>query len=324
MDTLTVVIQMTGLLLLAPENPSGRGPAHVLVPAATNLPTHLAWMAFTADSMESVNRCQFYISGLCIIDLDGWSLQLGGGAGPHPPANTIPPSALNLTRGKGRPIHRDRFGDRPGRKVRSRVSLLAGGVTDTCALADWQYDDPDTAKPPETVRLANMVEWTIPGIPQKVLPMVLRPLDPDSGDVPVTLPALRAGVRDTAEIFISHVPFLEAAQFVTALAKFEMGAGDVPEGIRTQINPEAVHVNWAERLERVVGHGMQTDPDTATHFHAYYDLLRAPKTPAARPLPHSPKRLGRTCTFTTRTQLGVRELFGLDTLSCMVASAEPQ
>lgn len=325
LDSIHVVIQMTGLLLLAPDRPSGSGPTHVLLPATNGLPTHLAWMAYTADSLESVNRCQEYLSGLCIVDLDGWSLTLGSGGKPAPTTNRVPPSALNLTRGKGRPVDRDRLGQRPGRKVRSRVSLLAGEVTDTCVLADWEYDDVDPATGLDTVPLANMVEWKIRNIAQGHLPMVLSPLDSMAGDRRMDLPALRAAVSDTAEIFIMHIPLAEAMGFTGALQG--LGARAIE---RRQDAPMHAGPDTATRLDRAgarraaAPHGMDADPDTATHFQAYYDLLRASNTSTARPLPHKPKGRKNMCEFTTRTLAGgKKELFGLETLSCMVASARP-
>lgn len=320
MQSLTVVIQMTGLILLAPDRPSGGGPTHLLLPREAS---HYAWMSFTADSMESRSRCAYYRAGFCWVKLDRSSIEVGAGGQPVPTAAGIPASALNLTAGKGKPVHRDRFGQAPGNDVRARVSLLSGESTRTCSLADWNYDDVDLEHGQDIVPLANMVEWTIRGIRQDHLPMVLKPLNPGAGDQDRILPPLRARVGNTAQIFITHQPLPETTRLTNGFMNLESGRSAQAADSSAREDPyTAARSNRAGEPRDIARHSMRTDPDTATHFRAYYDLIGA--NAAERPLPHTPKRRPEVCSFTVRTLRGIVDLGGgLDTLTCMVASARP-
>lgn len=206
----SLVIQMTGLLLLTPHNPNGTGRTHLLMPQTSNLPTHVAWIAFRGDSAK---HCVQWARGICFVDMDGWSMELGEEAGGAPDAKEVVESPANLTRASGgRQLARRYLGDRPGRRVRSRISLHAGEITDTCSLAnDWTYDgSAGSIEQGDTFPLVNLATWTIRDLGESSVVVRRRPLDPASGDKGETLEVLRPDADGSIEMIVMHVPLEEA------------------------------------------------------------------------------------------------------------------
>ena len=298
----SLVIQMTGLLLVVPHNSDGSGRMHVLMPETTNLPTHVAWIAFKGDNAKHCVRWA-QATGICFVDMDGWSLELGKGAGGTPDASTLVNSPANLTRASGgRRVRRGHFGDEPGRRVRSRITLHAGAITDTCNLASWRYEAGlGSSAPGVTFPLANLVTWTIRDLPQEGLLLTRRRLDRVRGDEAETLEMLHPNSAGVIEMIVIHVPVDEAR-------RLEEAANN------TDTTTTARLLRQQDRRAHVNAH-----TEVATHFNAYYDLLRAKQ----RPLPHMVglSSGGSKCLFTVLGLEGRQSLPGLETLNCMVASA---
>src|SRR5687768_4593557 len=66
----TLVVQMTGLLMLVPENRSRR-PTHIFMPPTPDLETHYPIIAFRDNGTA---WCTARHEGLCLVDMSGWSL----------------------------------------------------------------------------------------------------------------------------------------------------------------------------------------------------------------------------------------------------------
>lgn len=305
MDTLsvTVVVHMTGLLLLTPARPNGTGPMHVLMPAPTHLPSHVAWMAYPADSVASAGRCSYYGKGLCFLDMDGWTIDLGNRLGQEP-HHVRRNEIVNLTTSaEKRPRVRKKYlSDEPGRRVRSRVRLLNGEVINTCSLAEWQYDDLDPTTPAR-LPLANLVTWRIPPVSGEVVIRRER-LDEDD-NAPEVLPT-PTPASGSVEILILHIPAEEAVAYLKELlAESDLTAtGNTAPG-------GAAHLP----------HSRPAGP--ATHFNAYYDLLHAGHAGKERPLPHQPRE-SPVCTLRMQNLAMSRFIRGLETVNCMVAAALPR
>lgn len=299
MDTITVVIQLTGLLLLTPDDPSGRGPMHVLMPETRNVESHVALLTFPGDSAE---YCLTYVNGRCTVDMDGWSMKLGrketGTAG----RDTLPRSATNLTRiSGGKSVSRRLLGERPGRRVRSRITLRAGGVTDSCSMAEWRYTAVGSGRV-EIEALANVVDWTIHDVPRNGSLLVRKRLDRVHGDSVEKL-AIKYPASGPLEIFISHIPTHEAAM----LGLIRSGRDATPP--LHAVDERGVSAG-TDSVSVMVG-----ADSVATHFNAYYSLLGAKKN--ERPLPKF-ERFLRRCSG----RLGQRpSIMRAGELSCMVASA---
>jgi hypothetical protein len=200
MDTL--VIYLTGLLLFAPDPTTNQ--MHVLAPDVKHGVPHVVQIGmFKADD----GTCTEYVeakrssdeTGICYYDLDEWSLDLlvpGDSA-----ALALPSGVLNLTDEYRTPLPQERFTIHPDDGVRARITLGAGSVTDSCALAEWNFG---TRRQP----LVNVIEWTIPNFPAGGS-LVLNRINRERYEVwethqrVITLPLARADRR--IPIVIRHV-----------------------------------------------------------------------------------------------------------------------
>lgn len=275
MDTLTVtlVIRMTGLLLLTPADAHGGRPTYVLVPQ-----THQLAEAHSARLGYRAQGCPSRTGGICWLDMNDWSYQVAPGASHPGPAHV---SHANITRITGVPVPQNLFGPQPGAALKSRVMLYGGEVTDSCALARWSIRN-------DTVTMPNVIEWTIRDVPESNLMIIRTPLH-QPGARPDTIP-LRPLAGQPVELFIGNIP----------------------------------EVEWRG--------GWSPHPalsDTATHFHAVYDLLNAPH--GQRYLPVYRGRTGEMCSPmwpVDRPQYalqpaGARDHPSPTTVSCMIGSGFP-
>lgn len=293
----SLIIKMSGLLLLSPPN-SPNDATNVLMPAANNLPTHVTWLAFAGN--PNGPYCMFPESGFCVVDMNGWALEpVKAGTGTP---QTLTSGAANLSHASGRNLASHFLGMRPGRRVRSRVTLRSGFVSNECALATWRFE-PMGSSP---VALNNVVEWTIPHLSQDRLVLERIPLDPAAGDTRQTIATLYP-VDGVIELYIMHVPPDEAFQLSRRVAA--TASNDAPQqATETKRTPHVMSGT--------------TNSGEATHFHAFYDLLGA--QPHERPLPHSPTENRPACPMWMTDVLRQRFRFELTSayaLSCMVASA---
>lgn len=231
MDTVTValVIRMTGLLLITPADAGGGGPVHVLFPRTGLLAEpHVAQVGYRAP------ECAARPDGICWRDIDGWSLDVGGGSAPGPVRFPYPESNLSNLFGVHVPAALLGTAPDPG-VLAARVTLRSGAVTGACALGRWSIPHPAPGVP-----MANVVEWTVPGLdPESV---VLRGTRLGDADVTETI-RLPANGSGTIELYIRHLP---------------RGEVDFHDGIATGYQPAPA----------IPG-------EPAKHFGPLYDLLDA-------------------------------------------------
>jgi hypothetical protein len=293
-DTLavTVLIRMTGLLLLTPSNTSGRLPVHVLMPATGNLSAHVAQVGFRG---ANTRWCAFWDDGICYVNMEGWSLDIRRPVGPTSGTTHMPKGAANVSSTVGRRVRSQHLGQTPGRMVRSRISLYSGSVSATCAIASWRWTSTSTRD-----TLANVLDWTISNWGRKYLVLTRQPLDPQPHESAEIIDTLYADpVTNTIELFIRHVPAAEQDH-------------DYVSNLPPQ---QDTHTSGSQR----------------NHFHGYYDLLGV-RHDGVRPVPSDPRRLiengqeKRWCPWATVAgpeRLVIIDVKNAGTMSCMVAAGNP-
>jgi hypothetical protein len=194
MQTFTIVLKMTGLLLLTPHDDT-RGPTHVLLPEPNGAGHHVAQIGYVQP------ECASRRDGICWVSLDGMLLDIGKGGGDQE-RKALSYRAGNLTRRMGGRVRADHDTENPT-GVRSRVSLFAGRVTDYCSLANWVYArSADEQSGGAVIPLANLLTWTIPNAGPGNLVLALRQMNGGSQRDSIIL----SPAHDTIELFIRHVP----------------------------------------------------------------------------------------------------------------------
>ena len=313
MDTITVV--MTGLMLLTPDHPNGRGPTHVLMPAAEGLPHHVTLLAYQGDRKA---HCSYYGHSICVVDMSGWWMEVG--TRNSAAAGRIPAEAASVTHASGKRRVRKRYLDpSPGRRVSSRLTLRGANTATQCSLGRWDFDTAGDAAP-ETVSLANVVTWKITDYPHDRLELVRHRLDRKSGDQPELLETLGVDSRNL-ELLIMHVPIDEAQAFIDdLLAPAPAPNHDGAAGRRLPAD------RGGDRIAAPQASRDREEPKDgflAHHFKAYYGLL---DKPIRQPLPQYRRLPARedepSCSLPLRMLAG-RAFRGAGTYSCMVASALP-
>ena len=249
-DSLTIVIQLTGLLMLVPPSPGQSGPTRVLMPE----PDHIRHEAVLAYRNPAGHACSegILVSGeFCFVRMEGWELDpLPGRAR----SVNLPRTIMNLTRnGGGIRVHRNLLASNPPRdSLRARFTLGGGDVSGACPMGRWTFD-PVGAQQRDTISLANVVEWTIPDVPQDSIVLVRRRLSGGSAQKLVTLYPERGRI----ELLIAHVPPGALIKFQRLLSRLARHSGRTP----------------AAKLAPAGGHLASTDDTRIDHFGSYYRLF---------------------------------------------------
>jgi len=290
---LTVLIQMTGLLLIVPPQQNG-GETHVIAPTIRpGMGRHVAWIGFgiaQGSSYESrlcVRYQAAHNAAICYVNLDDWSVRPIGTLGLPGTLDSgnLPNNAVNLTPGSA--------GHRVNRSaakgwIRSELAFVSGRAANPCAVGRWSYTPVGGTAQPR--HLANVLEWVIQQPGNSKFELVFERRSPPHDSVTVTLPSSSGVVA----LVIAHVP--------------ENEIPDLPGGGGTHGDPYP-------------GPGYQ-----ATHFHAFYDVMRLPNPP------HDSRRLPvlvgrgsvRRCPvrITGANNKSLTSVTGIRTYGCMVAAAE--
>lgn len=289
-DRVTVLFQMTGLVLLVPPTRNG-GPTEVLLPKDTEMPApHVAWIGFGLES-ERPDLCVYQEGGYCYVDLDRWSLDPVG-ANLQPASGTIssfPDSVLDLTHSSGgRKVRLS--AEQEKERVRARVTFRAGRVSGGCSLAKWTHDPYGWLSWPLRVRVANLVDWELWHPRDQPFQLTFRSrTDSRKMEIVPIVP-----VRDTIALLLVHIPDGEKK--------------DLPPAQAEDPDPR-------ERSD-------------ALHYHALYTLLGIEPESSRRRIPRDPK-LVRTKACPVRLTSVARgdslsDVFrGIRTYACMPAAAEP-
>jgi hypothetical protein len=182
MTTLTIVIRLTGLLLLTPEsyNPIDRQyylPLNVLMPQTpgpVQIARHIPEIVFSSTSQECPTKMdhlkldQYWRAGYCHVNIDGWSVDIGTPSTPTIFAETVPQA--NLSRFFGVPLKRSLFTEVPGTQggaIASHVNIYGGSQSGKCLFGTF------TIGSSSPVPLINVVEWTT-SVQSATFPLVRR------------------------------------------------------------------------------------------------------------------------------------------------------
>ena len=286
-EPFSLVVQMTGLLLLVPpKQPNGN--TEVFMPTVAN---HDAVIGFKVSS--DPGYCDVPYNNalkICYVKMNGWSLsvvQTGASGG------VLPKGAVNLTRFGGRPIN---VADARTRS-RAEVTLLPGIVTDTCSLASWTFN-PVGNEGPERLSFINVMEWVVPRVTPENLSLVLT--SKDNSAEPRPLGPLVPNDQNELELLIMHLPPVEWKKITGA-----------PLHPSEPIAPADVTPNISGEM--------------TTHFNAFYHTID-PLHFSLRPIPQRPRKLRDVCPITIlgleTSSRNEGEQRGTKTLSCVMASAE--
>lgn len=292
-DSVTVALQMTGLLLIVPPKSPGDATEVLLPVIPDGMQPHRALLGFgITENASYVGRLCLddafgkaaKAEGICYVDLDGWMLsELGAGANPRTVTIAdFPAGVLNLTHGSGK-VHKATVSQVQD-LIRSRLTLRAGRPVRPCSLGDWSYHPVgETAKDHP---LANVVDWEMRLKPGSALQLVFTPKTGGNGET-VTL----RYPSNHVSLLVAHVPAGEEK--------------DLPPNIPDPPDPT-------------------TAPQEVRHFRALYDLIKAPA--GNRPFPRNMKQTRETpCPVAITTlQADTAVAFnGIRTYGCMLAAAEP-
>jgi hypothetical protein len=300
----TIVVQMTGLLMLAPENKAGK-PVHIFMPPPPDS-AHYAFIVF---------RCPGGVEDICGADMDGWSLEPIGATGSSGTAR-MPHGALNYSRGAGG-VNLNL--QRARRDARSWVTLLGGSASPRpCSLATWSFDDYGST-PRDWVPLINVLEWQIPDLPQDSVVLVRRRIDkPGERE---KLAVLRPDSAGRVEILVAHMTEQEAANVFTPefLAGFEPA---LAARVRAMQSDPSVLAQQAHAATHGLAPLHEATDEIRPHIRAYYDFLHAPA--AHQRYPTSPIVTDSVCPITI---LGLESwdgpvARGTKTYGCVVGSAD--
>lgn len=294
MDTVTVVIHMTGLLMLTQSGAQ----VHVNIPATDTIMSHVAEVAYFSDvTRDHCARTQTVGNDddICYVNMNGWSLDLfGSGTGaPRIAPGALPEALPNLSVVTGRRIPRRHTGTETGRRLKARITLGAGSVTSECAMAFWSLQPPGT-QGRDSVAYPNVIRWTISGVPRERLRLVRTRLDRRRGDQARDTIDLRELAGDTIHLVIHHVPVSEV---------------------------ERVNNAWRAanflRMTAPAGESVPDVPTRADHFSAFYDYLD-PRRTTVRILPWFVRDRNAACAWPIEPHGVV--MAAADTYSCMMAS----
>lgn len=295
-DSLDLVVQMTGLMLLVPPNPASSR-TDVLMPRSA--PAHSALLGIgIADTSIRICGAKRH-DGLCYVDLDRWTLEPIGNPGTADGGDDIkvPVRMMNLSVAAGGRYRTNP--DRPNADVVRRVTFLSGQLgSDTCSLARWKhrpFSPNGNVMSSRDGGLYNRLSWLI-RVPADSLPK-LTFVDVRTRTDTVEVP-LEGVNGDRIMILLAHVPEAE----VGSLPPGTQGtAGKPPNELR--------HIRYLFPLLRENGTGQPVPPGRYVY-------------------PHAPVRTGLARCSATVTRAGKRAAeapqasAGLSTYSCVIAAGD--
>lgn len=317
-EPVTMVIQMTGLMLVVPpKQPNGL--THVLMPkmpTTYGMPDHLTFLGFKGPDKD----CDGYDDdrGICYVNMKGWALDsIGKTASSSAGAGTAARGPLNLSRHTNRKIDLAQVRD----SLVSEVTFARGRPTDSCGVAQWTYN-PIGQDPPAKFEVINVLEWQIADMPADSFVLVRRELAAPYRRDTIAKIGPSDPVNNEIELLILNVLPDEAAELFRSArgVKLEERAGP------GQVTTDAV--------------GSDSTPERANaHFRRLYRLVGVPES--MQRLPRRPVRIRGACPITVldlydqyavdrenrfrrqdKDDSSARSRAGASTLSCVMASAE--
>lgn len=206
-NPITVLIHLTGLLVVVPPN-GGGDMTHIVMAEATGIPAHLGRIGFEAPNRAGL--CKEHKRGVCYVDMGVWSLDPVGAGGtiPMPKIQQLPSGLIDLTHGSGNQ-HRVDTSALGNREIASFVSGRPATDPAPCSLADWSYRAVGAASP-RAVAVANVVSWEM-DLPQPRLQLVFRRRTAQSDTAIVTLDFS----GDPVEIVVAYLPAGDLNRLIT-------------------------------------------------------------------------------------------------------------
>lgn len=200
-DSVSVVFQLTGLMLVVPPKAGGDGRTHVMLP---RVGSHRARLGFGLRT-NIPGLCATFTKRICYVDLARWDVDtVGVGGAPTDPGNTgIPRGAVNVTRLSGGDYKANPSSVKP--KLRSHITFAAGRATDSCSLGRWRYTPVNQAGKPttqETHNFVNVLNWTI-RYPGDSFTLRFKPKGLPGPVIPVPLEGI--GFDRTITVVLAHV-----------------------------------------------------------------------------------------------------------------------
>jgi hypothetical protein len=193
MFQISVVIKLSGLLLLTPSNSDYELPYYALLPRADGHEAYFAYRRPTDDCVEPTE----WDGELCYLNIEGYDITIGASV---PPAGSMPfnGSLGNVSGAAGIPVPEAFVGEHPpAEKLRGRIRLNAGEQTAECHLGRWLFNGNLWAP------LGNVVTWEFTDSRTNDLVLTLRNL---ANSTTQTLVVQGSQSQNTFELFILHVP----------------------------------------------------------------------------------------------------------------------
>lgn len=276
----TLVVQMTGMLMLVPENKTGK-PVHVFTPPPPDSIYHYNFIVFRDDGTA---QCTARGDGLCAVDMEGWFLDpigITSGSG----TARLPFGALNYSRGAGGiKVNPRRARD----SANSWLTLQGGSAGYTCSLATWSFDAYGPT-PVDRVPILNVLEWKIPDLPQDRVVLTRRRIDdPEHSEL---LATLRPDSLDRVELLVAHITEDDAQNVFTSAMMSSVRAA---AGASVSSARNAPHSAFAT-TQGLASLRIATE-DIKPHIRAYYRFLNAPA--ARHRFPTSPIVTDTVCPIT--------------------------
>lgn len=206
-DSVDVLIHMTGLLMVVPPAKAG-DPLNVFLPAVVNHFADLG-IGIASGSAEARRLCKnnpAADSGICYVDLERWSLDpLGAGGTTATISDLDKAGVANATRGSsGAKAEIAKLDNR----LRAQI-VLSGRLGEPCSLADWTFQPPDESEQP--LPAANVVRWIV-RLPRSAMLVFRLKANPNST---VSVP-LTPDEKGAVEIVLAQVTSPEEKQLPPA------------------------------------------------------------------------------------------------------------
>jgi len=210
MQSLTLVLKISGLLLVTPHTQNGSGPTQILMPEPHNVGTHVAKIGYRRRNGTTLAHCDSSSGDICWVRMQGWSMDLGSDAGTSTIASTLPHGAGNLTRRLGGQLPSDHAGPKP-KGLDSRLTLHAGGMTSSCGLAEWRMKKIDHPNEEERVRLINLMTWEMQYQSTNIIILKRKQINALGTVTEEVVDTLRPdGTSRTIELHVRHDPVQES------------------------------------------------------------------------------------------------------------------
>jgi hypothetical protein len=295
----TLVVQMTGLMMLVPENRSRR-PLNIFMPPTPHEP-HQPLLVFRDNGAA---HCDHRADNLCVVLMDGWSLDPIGTTAVGAGLVQVPPGALNVSEGAG---GKDLDLDDAKSSARSWFTLRGGLETNSCSLVTWWFR-PYGSINSKPIPFINVLEWSIHNLQQAEIVLRRRKIanPADSQELARLRPT-----GDRVELLVAHLTAKDLRDLF-------------PERLFSQFRPAVPAAPATHAAHALSLRDMTTEMEQ--HMRAFYYFVGADES--RHRMPRSPVETKKVCPVTIleleswRGERPANEARGIKTFGCVVASGE--